>query len=232
LAAANEVENKLNKQILELLKSAPAVSKPVNTSSDWYTGYGKAPIVSFVSDDKEEKLRKLIEKSKRSSGKEVKGLCPEIRKNSHKNVQLINAEPLTARQLIQNRIRDEKSVCKKPKCLEEAAAIERTAIYVNGLISNVAIMHGLLRGVRVLVKMFDKLLTGGRLEHDIITQFLFKHLCSLACVIRDADPWFVEMHPMFKEIAIDFSTKVENGVHFRPEFLRVVDEYANKELKQ
>ena len=60
LAAANEVENKLNKQILELLKSAPAVSKPVNTSSDWYTGYGKAPIVSLVSDDKEENLRKLI----------------------------------------------------------------------------------------------------------------------------------------------------------------------------
>ena len=116
--------------------------------------------------------------------------------------------------------------------MEEAAAIERAAIYVNGLIPNVAIMHGLLRGVRVLVKMFDKLLTGGLLEHDIITQFLFVHLARVACVIRDADPWFVQMHAMFREIDIDFSTKVEKGVHFRPEFLRGVDEYANKELKQ
>ena len=104
--------------------------------------------------------------------------------------------------------------------------MERTSYYVNGLVPNVAIMHGLLRGVRVLVKMFDKFLTGGRLEQDIITQ-----LSRVACVIWEADPWFVEMHPMFKEIAIDFSTKVENGVHIRPEFLRVVDEYANKEMK-
>ena len=57
---------------------------------------------------------------------------------------LIDAVPLTAWQLSQNRIRDEKNVCKKPKCLDEVAAIERTAIYVNGLIPNVAIMHGLL----------------------------------------------------------------------------------------
>ena len=207
------------------------MSKPVNTSSDWYTGYGKAPLVSFVSDHTEEKLRKIIDKSKRSSGKEVKGYCAEIRKKSHKNVQLIDAVPLTAWQLSQNRIRDEKNVCKKSKCLEEVAAIKRSANYVNGLIPNIAIMHGLLRGVRVLVKMFDKFLTGGRFEQDIITEFLYEHLSRVACVIRDADPWFVEMHPMFKEIANDFSTKVENGVHIRPDFLRVVDEYANKELK-
>ena len=158
-------------------------------------------------------------------------MCAEIRKNSHKNVQLINAEPLTARQLIQNRIRDEKSVCKKPKCLEVAAAIKTHAYYVNGLIPNVAIMHGLLRGVRVFVKMFDKLLNGGRLEQYIITQFLIEHLCSLARVIRDADPWFDEKHALFKEIAADFSIKVQNGVHVRPDFLRLVEEYANKESK-
>ena len=123
--------------------------------------------------------------------------------------------PLTAWQLSQNRLRDGKDLCKKPKCLDEVAAIERAAHYVNGLVPNVAIMHGLLRGVRVLVKMFDKLLTGGRLENDIATQFLCVHLAQVACVIRDADPWFVEMHAMFKEIANDFSTKVENGVHRR-----------------
>ena len=145
---------------------------------------------------------------------------------------LIEAIPLTAWQISQNRIRDEKNVCKRPKCLEELAAIDRSAKYVNGLIPNIAIMHGLLRGVRVLVKMFDKFLTGGRLEQDLITEFLYDHLSRVARIIRDADLWFVQMYPMFREIDIDFSEKVERGVHFRPEFLRVVDEYANEELKQ
>ena len=120
--------------------------------------------------------------------KELKGYGAEIRLKSDKSVQLIDAVPLTAWQLSQNRLRDGKDLCKKPKCLDEVAAIERAAHYVNGLVPNVAIMHGLLRGVRVLVKMFDKLLTGGRLENDIATQFLCVHLAQVACVIWDADP--------------------------------------------
>jgi hypothetical protein len=36
---------------------------------------------------------------------------------------------------------------------------------------------------------------------------------------------------MFKEIADEFSTQVKNGVHIEPDFLRAVDEYANKEMK-
>ena len=122
-------------------------------------------------------------------------------------------------------------MCKKVKCVEEVAEMERTSYYVNNLVPNVAIMHGLLRGVRVLVIMFDKLLSGGRLENEMLTEFLCVHLTQVACVIRDADPWFVQMNGIFKEIAGEFSTQVKNGVHIEPDFLRAVNEYASKEMK-
>ena len=86
----------------------------------------------FFKDDNAEKLRKAIKKSKRGS-KELKGYGAEIRLKSLKCVQLIDAVPLTAWQLSQNRLRDGKDLCKKPKCLDEVAAIERAAHYVNGL---------------------------------------------------------------------------------------------------
>ena len=63
---------------------------------------------------------------------------------SLKSVQLIDAVPLTAWQLRQNRLRDVKDLCKKPKCLDEVAVMERTSYYVNGLVPNIVIMHGLL----------------------------------------------------------------------------------------
>ena len=103
--------------------------------------------------------------------------------------------------------------------------------YVNNLVPNVAIMHGLFRGVRVLVKMFDKLLSGGRLENEMLTEFLCVHLTQVACVIRAADPWFVRMNGVFKDIAGEFSTQVKNGVLIEPDFLRAVNEYASKEMK-
>ena len=59
-AAASEVENKLNDQIESLLKFAPSVSKPFDTSQVWYSGYGKEPKVTLVKDDNAEKLRKAL----------------------------------------------------------------------------------------------------------------------------------------------------------------------------
>ena len=101
---------------------------------------------------------------------------------------------------------------------------------MNLLVPNVATMHGLLRGVRVLIKLFDKLLLGGRTEIET-TQFLYKHLAQVASAIRDADPWFIQMHDMFKEIADAFCIQVENGVHKEPDFLRAVNAYSLEEMK-
>ena len=60
-AAANEVENKLKKQISDLLKSAPVMSKPVDISTALYAGYGKAapPLITVVAGEKAEKLAKI-----------------------------------------------------------------------------------------------------------------------------------------------------------------------------
>ena len=96
---------------------------------------------------------------------ELKSYGAEVRLKSHKNIQLIDPVPLTARQISQNLLEDGKVSSKKRKCLKEVAAMDRTtSYYMNNLVPNVAIMHGLLRGVRVLIKMFDKLLIAGRME--------------------------------------------------------------------
>ena len=108
-----------------------------------------------------------------------------------------------------------------------AAAVKHLETYVSGLIPNVAILYGLLRGVRMFVQIFDKFLNSGQLDHEIIMDFWIKHLCSLARIIRDADPWFSGNNEMFEEFVDDFSKKVKAGVHKRPEFLRTMEVYAN-----
>ena len=158
----------------------------------------------------------------------MKGWSAEIRKNSHKTLQLIDAEPLTAMQLNQRRLKDSKSECKSSKCVDEAVACKTVYTYVSGLILNVAVMHGLLRGVRVFVKNFDKFLSGGKLEYHIILDFWAKSLSTLAGIIREADPWFNDKNAMFDEIFADFTRKIEDGVFYKPEFLRAMDLYTNK----
>ena len=228
LTAAKETETKLKKQIDELLKSVPAVSKPViHSSVSWYTGCGQAPIVTLVVDDEKERLRRAAEKAAKRGAKELKGLGAEIRKNAHKTVQLIAAEPLTAMQLSQKLLKDSKNICQRPKCVDEAAAVKHLETYVSSITPNVAILYGLLRGVRMFVQIFDKFLNSGQLDHEIIMDFWIKHLCSLARIIRDADPWFSGNNEMFEEFAKDFSKKVKAGVHKRPEFLRTMEVYAN-----
>ena len=112
--------------------------------------------------------------------------------------------------------------------MDEAFAVKRFETYVSGIVPNDAVMHGLLRGVRIFVQILDKFLNGGQLEHEIIMEFWVKNLSSLAVIIRDADPWFNNKNAMFEEIAADFSRKVQEGVHERPEFLRKMDLYTNR----
>ena len=202
------------------------MSKTVETGKPWYAGYGKEQVVHLVKDDNALKLNKTIEKFKRG-GNNLKSYGAEVRLKSHRNIQLIDPLNLTARQINQNLLKDGKDSCKKRKCMEEVAAIDRTtSYYMNHLVPNLATMHGLLRGVRVLIKLF--LLLGGRTEIKT-TQFLYKHLAQVACAIRDADPWFIQMHDMFKEIADAFCILVENGVHKEPDFLRAVNAYSFNE---
>ena len=79
--------------------------------------------------------------------------------------------------------------------------------------------------------MFDKFLSGGVLEADLLTIFFHKHLAQVACFIRDADPWFIQMNEMFTNIANDFSAKVKSGIQIEPEPLRAANEYAIREMK-
>ena len=98
---------------------------------------------------------------------------------------------------------------------------------MSGIVPNVAVMHGLLRGVRIFVQILDKFLNSEQLEQEIILEFWVKNLSSLAGIIRDADPWFNNKNTMFEEIAADFSRKVKAGVHERPAFLRAMEVYTN-----
>ena len=205
------------------------MSKTVETGKLWYAGYGKEQVVHLVKDDNALKLNKTIEKFKR--GNNLKSDGAEVRLKSHRNIQLIDPLNLTARQINQNLLKDGKDSCKKRNCMEVIAAVDRTtSYYMNLLVPNVATMHGLWRGVRVLIKLFDKLLLGGRTEIET-TQFLYKHLAQVASAIRDADPWFIQMHDMFKEIADAFCIQVENGVHKEPDFLRAVNAYSLEEME-
>ena len=99
------------------------------------------------------------------------------------------------------------------------------------LAPNVAIMHGLLKSVRIFVQMFDKFVYGGKLDAGLLTIFFHQHLAQVACFIRDADPWFIQMNEMFTNIANDFSAKVKSGVQIEPEPLRAAHEYAIREME-
>ena len=109
---------------------------------------------------------------------------------------------------------------------EVASLNQLLRYYTCNVAPNVAIMHGLMKSVRIFVKLFDKFLYGGKLDAAELTIFFHQHLAQVACFIRNADPWFIQMNELFTDIANDYSANVKSGIHIEPEFLRPANEYS------
>ena len=184
------------------------------------------PKVHIVKEDEELKLQKLIEKNK---AKELKSQGALART---KGIQLIEPVNLTARQINQNILNAEKDPCKKSRCVGGVASLNQLMRYYTcNVAPNVAIMHGLMKSVRIFVKLFDKFVYGEKLEAGEVIVFFHQHLAQVAGFIRNADPWLLQIDELFTGIANDYFVKVKSGDHIEPTFLRPAIEYSVKEME-
>ena len=184
------------------------------------------PLITIVADDLKEKQRKVVEVAAKRNAREVRALIMGNRQKAQRMTKLIDPLDLTAKQLETQLLKESRTKCNRQLCKQAVNDVAYFEKYLAGLVNNFAVMHGLLRGVRLFVQKFFRLLNGERpYNPHHIERFFLKDVYSIACVIGAADSWFDGGKVVFGEYSAAFLQRVEAGECPKPELLNAMEEY-------